>query len=268
MWRLVIIAWLLGLASAQTIAARELYGQLYLALDELALTLGFSHSREPGSLTVRTPRGVLTVFAGSPDIIYQGLEQSLSAPVVVEGGWFAPLELYALLGFSLSGGVLRAGGRELALVLAPAPPVVRGSGYERVELGNAVWGLAFFARDRAGEEAVSVLVADLALLSLVYPDKQRQLDAIMARFSDSRPLYFVASALLASDWQPVFTVAQGNRQLELRYPSSVRLLEGSAERLEPDRPAIGVIELPSWVNLHQPLTLSWGGVSATVQFRR
>jgi hypothetical protein len=270
MWQSLLVAlWLLASSAVgQTAVARIIDGRSYIALADVATELGYSQSGGTDSLTVRTPQGALTVFAGSPDIFYRGAEVSLSVPVVFEGRWFAPLELYELLGFSLQGDRLIGAGQTLTLEFLPQQKPVIGSGYELIDLGNSVWGVSFYVSDGQGDENLSILVTDLALLSLVYPAQQRQFDAIMQRFTESKPLYFVASALRAGDWQPVFTLSQGGRSVELRHPLSVSLLAGSAERVTPQQTAVGVIEAPNWVNLRQPLVLTWGGVSATVQFRQ
>lgn len=270
MWRvLLIVGWLIGGGVfSQLISARVIEGRTYIALNEVASELGYSQSQSAGSLTVRLPQGALTVFAGSPDVTYRGNEESLSVPVIHEGRWFAPLELFELMGFSLEGNSLVISGQALTLEFAPQQSPVTGSGYDLISLGNSVWGVSFYVRDGSQDENLSILVTDLALLSLVYPAQQRQFDTIMQRFTESKPLYFVATALSVGDWQPVFTLSQGGRTVELRYPISVSLLEGTAERVTPQQPAVGVIEVPNWINLRQPLVLTWGGVSATVQFRQ
>lgn len=271
-----------GVALAQ-VAARDVGGVLYVSVDDLASRLGYSLSGGESSLTLRAATGVVVLFEDSPDILFkpknsaetlERSDQSLAAPVVKMGEvWFAPVELLELLGFTVTAeSVTAPGGRTFPLTL-PSPAVVQTSQRsELVDLGNGVTGLSFYLPGDAGPETVSVLVVDLGLLGLALPAEQRGLDAAAAKFKDAKPLYFVATALAAASWQPVFTVTQGGRSAEVRSPFSVNVLAGAADTLTPDAPVSGLILLPAWVNLRQPVTLSLVGgldeVAATVQFRR
>ncbi len=268
----------LGGAALAQVAARDVGGVLYVSVDDLARQLGYSFSGGAGSLTLRAAAGVVVLFEDSPDLLFKpknsaaALErsnQSLAAPVFKTGEvWFAPAELLELLGFSVSNESVGApGGRTFSLDVA-APAVTQAARRSEVDLGNGVTGLSFYLPGVAGPETVSVLVTDLGLLGLALPAERRDLDAAAAKFKDAKPLYFVATALREAPWQPVFTVAQGGRSAELRPPFGVNLLAGDAETLAPDAPVSGLVLLPAWVNLRQPLSLGLAGATATVQFRR
>lgn len=286
MWRLrfLLTLWLIlaggaVLSQTQNVAARDLAGVVYISVNDLADRLGYSLSGVVGSLTIRARAGVVVLFEDSPDILFkpsssteplERSDQSLAAPVFkMEDTWFAPAELFELLGFEVSDkSVTAPQGRTFTLVFPPPAINSLSESSRLVELGNGVIGLSFYLPGDAGPETISVLVVDLGLLALALPAEQRSLDAAMTKFKEDKPLYFVATALTAATWQPNFTVAQGGRSAELRYPFGVNILAGDAATLQPEAPVSGLILLPGWVNLRQPLSLSWAGVTATVQFRR
>lgn len=264
---------------AQSVAARDVGGVLYVSVDDLASRLGYSLSGGESSLTLRAAAGVVVLFENSPDILFkpknsaEALErsdQSLAAPVLKTSEvWFAPAELLELLGFRVTAeSVTAPGGRTFALTFPPPAVTQTTQRSELVDLGNGVTGLSFYLSGSAGPETVSVLVVDLGLLGLALPAEQRGLDAAAAKFKDAKPLYFVATTLAAASWQPLFTVTQGGRSAEVRYPFGVNVLAGNADTLTPDAPVSGLVLLPVWVNLRQPVTLSLAGATATVQFRR
>ena len=278
-WLSLLVFAAFGTALAQGVAARDSGGVLYVSVDDLASRLGYSLSGGEGSLTLRAAAGVVVLFEDSPDILFkpknsaEALErsdQSLAAPVFKSGAvWFAPAELLELLGFTVVDTQVTApGGRTFALDLQVPAVTQTTQCSELVDLGNGVTGVSFYLPGDAGPETVSVLVVDLGLLGLAVPAEQRGLDAAAAKFKDAKPLYFVATALGTASWGPVFTVTQGGRSAELRAPFGVNLLAGDATTLTPDTPVSGLVLLPAWVNLRQPLSLSLAGAAATVQFRR
>ena len=268
-----------GTAFSQGLAAQDVGGVVYVALEEVASHSGYSLSGGEGSLTLRAAAGVVVVFADSPDILFkpknsaaalERSDQSLAAPVLKTGeAWLAPLELLELLGFTVTNkSVTTPEGRTFILNFSVPDVAQTSQRGELVDLGNGVTGVSFYLPGVAGPETVSVLVLDLSLLALVFPQQQRSLDAVAAKFKNAKPLYFVATTLGAAEWQPVFTVTQAGRSAEVRYPFGVSVLAGDAGTLTPDTPVSGLVLLPAWVNLRQPLTLRLAGVSATVQFRR
>lgn len=264
---------LLAFAWAQAVTASREAGILYLAWSELAARLGYSTSGSEASLVVRTPGGILTVFAGSSEVLWsapgQGeAELSLAAPVVQrEGRWWVPEDLLATLELTVSEGALTTrDGRRLPLeTLAAAPSAAAETAL--VDLGNRVTGLAFYAPGAAGPDTLSLLVLDAGLLALVRPEAQAALDAAEARFGDAHLLYFVVTALAEAGWTPQFVLEQSSARLELNYPFAVSLFSGDPARVTPEAPVSGVIVLPPSVNLRAPLTLVWQGLSGEVRFR-
>lgn len=264
---------------AQSLDALETLGTTYVSLNDVAQRLGYSTNRSGNSLTVRAGAGVVVVFADSPDILFkpsdsaEALErsdQSLALPVLRQKGeWFAPEQLFELLKFDVSKHSLTTqDGRTFALDFPPEPFYVASDRYDLVELGNGVTGLTYYVPGSTGPETLSLLVADLSLLSLALPEQQRSLDGVLAKLRDQKPLYFTLTALAGAQWSPNFTVAQGGQREILQAPFRVQVLDGAEGTVSPEKPVSGLILLPDWVNVRQPLELTWSDITARVQFRR
>ena len=155
-------------------------GFSYIALNEVARLEGFTTTENNTSLTIRSPDGVLVVFANSPDVLWQpsgggqeGGDIGLSAPVLRRGAtWYGPpdaVELLGLVAFETSL-VLSNNTRvnvNYPAVTASALGVGRS---ELTELGNGVYGLSLFASGSAGSDTLSMLLADVGLLALAFPE--------------------------------------------------------------------------------------------------
>ena len=262
-----------GWTSAQEVAALNLAGTRYVALDELARALGWNTSDGGSSLTVRSGGGVLIVFEASPEVYWQpqggeGGEVSLSAPVVRrQEGWFVPDEILGLMGLDVDGEAILAGTRRLPLAY-PLPFEPAGTLAEGLELGRGVRGLTLFVTGSAGDETMSLLLVDAALLGLAFPEQQAEIDAFVASLERGRPVYFVLTALAASPWETSLHISQHGRSAMLRYPLEISVLEGEAGWVGPQAPVSGLILLPDWVNLREPLVVRWGESEARFQFRR
>jgi len=274
---LLLLLAALPLAHSQ-IAATRRSGTVFASLTDVALLLGYSVTEGAGSLTIRTPRGVLTVFDGSPDGLWTAAgsggaeDQSFAASVFREGegeSWFAPLDLFQLFGILALGDALELpGGRRVTLALPAAAELPALERYQLVDLGNEVSALRYYAPGSLGADTVSLLLFDLGMLALVLPERQAQLDARMSEFQGDRPLFFLVTALAEASWETSMSFSQGDETFEARYPFRLRLLQGEAGRVAPGDPAAGVILLPETFNLHKPLTVTWQGVAVTVAFRR
>ena len=275
----ISLLFLVQVVWGQSLNALSTLGTTYVSLNDVAQQLGYSTNRSGNSFTVRAQAGVVVVFENSPDILFkrsdsaEALErsdQNLALPVIRQNGeWFAPEQLLDLMGFDLSDNALTTqDGRSFRLSFPPEPFYVASDRYEVLELGNGVPGLSFYAPGAAGAETLSLLVTDLSLLSLALPEQQGALDGVMSKFRDQKPLYFTLTALAPSSWQTSFTVAQGGRRELLQAPFRVQLLAGAEGSVGPEAPVSGLILLPDWVNLREPLELTWADISARVQFRR
>lgn len=253
-------------------------GFSYIALNEVARLEGFTTTENNTSLTIRSPDGVLVVFANSPDVLWQpsgggqeGGDIGLSAPVLRRGAtWYGPpdaVELLGLVAFETSL-VLSNNTRvnvNYPAVTASALGVGRS---ELTELGNGVYGLSLFASGSAGSDTLSMLLADVGLLSLAFPERQREFDGVLGQFEDARPLFFSVTAVTSNTWTGDVTFQQQGRRFIAQPPYGLVVLSGDSRRVSPQEPVSGVILLPTSFNLRTPMSVSWSGVSASVQFRR
>lgn len=291
----------LGVAWAQPGAAplpTRLEGDVrYVRAESVARALGDIVTEGEGSLTWRTGAGVLTVFDGSPDATLHpaggsARELALSAPARrLDDGWYLPLDAYEAIGLRFEGEALRApDGRAWALAPPPPPAVApTGGASEVVDLGHGVVALRFYApagplpddgsadapgapgaaAHGAGDDpAISLLVADLDLLPLVVPDARAAVDGALDGVGEDKPLLLLVTATAPGPWQATLRFAQGERQLEVRYPYRMRLLFGDAARVAPGAPAAALVLLPPWFTLYRPIEVVWQGLQAEVTFRR
>lgn len=246
-----------------------------VAGDDLARALGATASAEGGALTLRLPSGVLTVFEGQPDALWQAARSSApmavwsALPVQVrDGRWFLPEDLLAVLRVVVEDDALRlpdGSRRPLAFEREPAAAAATG---QVVTLGPAVEGLRLFAEGVAGQAAVSLLAVDLGLVGLAFPAQQAALDAVLRELGDEKALLLIVTAVAEAAWQPAVFVTQDGRESLLSAPFTVQVLEGDPERVTPETPVIAVAFLPPDVDLRRPLTLRWAGSSGTWTLRR
>lgn len=268
---LVSLILLCTFAQAQIVSALTRAGETFPSLREVARAAGYSSSESANGLSVRAPTGILTVFVGSPDVLWQsaqgepeGGSASLSAPVAE--GWYAPPDAFAMLGIKVTeAGVTLPDGRQLR-VRVRAPTLPRQSkNSEVISLGRGVSGLMLYAPTGTG---TSLLLVDAGLLSLALPGERLALDGFLDEVEGYRPLYFVATSLAPTSWQAEVTFTQGGQSFSASEPFNLNVLEGDTGQLSPDAPASGVILLPQWVSLREPLGVNWSGATGSFQFRR
>lgn len=280
MWRAaILLVWLCSLALAESLPALRLAGTTYVSLSEVAHLLGLETSDGGQNLTVRAPSGVLVIFDRSPDIIWRPTARgqvlagdlSLAAPIQrIEGQWFVPLELLSLLGVKVAGEVVTLPNGAAYALAYPRDPwaAVGGAQSEVVELGNNVTGLALFASGAAGQDSLSLLLLDVALLSLAFPEQQPAIDTFIGGLAHGRPLFFIVTSVVETPWETSLIFTQDGSSFAARHPFGVSVLEGEAGTVSPARPASGVVLLPDWLNLRRPITVSWGEAQGVIQFRR
>lgn len=249
-------------------------GVLYVSLDDLARAFGTRLGAGGGAVSLRAAQGVLTMFEGSPDALWQptgapaAVDLTARAPVRREpDGLYAPVELLDGTLLEREEGALRLPDGRLLSLLEPLPPPPAGERYEVLELAPGVPALRLFAAGEAGPRTVSALLVDLTLLPLVQPEARAALDALATELQGERALYLVVTALAPSPWEPVFRFSQGGREVEARAPFRLRLLEGDAGRVAPERPVAAVVLLPPHLNLRAPLRVAWGDLEVEVAFR-
>lgn len=263
-------------SGALAVPALKLAGTTYVSLSDVARLMGYSVTAEADNLTVRAPAGVLTVFSGTPDVIWtpRGEEKrdlSLPAPVVRQkGAWYAPADLFALLSMRVEGEtlVLPDGERRALELPLDLPEALRGSRSEQVALGNEVEALALYADGSAGADTLGLLLLDVGLLALAFPEQRRELDTFVAGLESGKVLYFIVTAVEETPWETSLVFRQGGERFEARYPYSLSILEGDAGSVSPTTPVSGVVLLPDAFNLREPLTVEWGEVSSSFRFRR
>lgn len=268
-----------GLGNAQPAAedpvpAVRAMGRVLVDLTTLARRHGWNASASGASLTVRSDRGILTVFHDAPDALWQpvGNTEAVVVPLSTPpqstpAGWFVPEDLLQVLGIEIVDGAVRVPGGAAPLEFPPAP--VAGDGFEVAQLGGGAMGLRFFAAGAAGAEAVSMLVADLALLALAVPEQRAVLDRLLVEgpMAEEHPLLVTVTAVGPAGWEPSLVFEQGDLRFEARYPFRFQLVAGDAEQVSPERPAIGVVLLPARFSLEDPLRIHWGGATGEVTFR-
>ena len=271
MKRLFIFLLLLSsLAQAQSVSALRRAGQTFPSLREVAKAAGYSTSESANGLSVRAPKGILTVFLDSPDVLWQaaqgasqGDNASLSAPVA--RGWYAPPDAFALLDIEVTEEqVILPSGKQLRVRFPPPVSPQGGNSSEIVSLGRGVSGLMLYA---PGRTLTSLLLVDAGLLSLALPAERTALDSVLGKI-EGRPLYFIATSLAVTSWQAEVTFIQGGQSFTAKTPFSLNILEGDDKQLGSDSSVSGVILLPQWISLREPLTVRWMGAAGSFQFRR
>jgi hypothetical protein len=265
----ILLLFFSSLAFAQ-VSARRVAGAVVVSLSDITTTLGYSVSESAGSFTIRFDNTVLTLFDQSPDITLNGAEDTLSSNAFEEKNeWFAPDDALSFLNVTLNGTTLTfPNGQSASLEFPTNPTTFSSARTATIDLGNSVTGTAFYASGNAGDETVSVLMLDLKLLALAFPEQQKEFDALSSKFTKGKPIYFLVTALADSPWQSSFTLEQDGKVLQYQAPNSLSLLEGDPNTVTPSTPVSGVLVLPDWVNLRAPVTVTWSGITASVQFRR
>ena len=277
--------------AAPTIAGAQLAGVTYVAAGALASALGDVVTAAGGVLTWRGDQGVATFFLGSADALLQmpltgGPDDwALSAPPLVRAGstgaepsdWLLPLDAVQLIGVAATqdgeqvylhlpgGAVVRlalgsGAGQAAGVDTAWTPP--EGGGAE-VTLVGGVPALRFFA-----DEELSLLLLDLDMAPLAFPELTAVVDEAAARAGADHALLALVTALNQREWSTSLVFAQDDLSLEVRSPYRFHLFLGTVSGVSPAAPAAGVILLPQAFSLYKPIAVSWAGQSATVTFRR
>jgi hypothetical protein len=247
----------------------------FVSADDLARALGAPLTSTPEHLTLRSPRGVLTVFAGAPDAIWQERgapgpsEVAAFAPALWHGGtWYLPEDLIGVLGVRLvADAAVLPDERRVALTLPAPPPPPVGAVAELITLPPAVPALRLYASSPAGAHAVSMLAVDLGMLALAFPEQQIALDASLRELGGEKALFLAVTSLGPSVWEPALYVRQDGVELLLAAPLDVQVLEGGPGDLRPGAPVAAVAFLPAGFDLRRPITLRWAGASGTLTMR-
>jgi len=273
--------------SAGSVRASSRSGTVFVELTDLARAAGVVATGSGDVFTYRGPLGVVTFFAGSSAGLQQRpgdggpTEVSFSAPVVRTGQqWWAPLDALELLGVApdpAGSAVDLANGVRVPLAQEAFPGSAPEGAQDQPEGDEPAWEVGELAAGvpvlRFFHGGVGLTLMDLALLPLARPELTAQVDAALDdawRLDGARDnlILLQVTAVEASAWDDTLRFAQGNRELEVRYPYRLLLQVGSPETVSPAAPVAGVVLLPAGFDLYRPLRVEWAGVSAEVSFRR
>lgn len=274
------------IASA-VIAGVEVDGVTYVDAGALAGALGDVVTAAGGVLTWRGTEGVATFFLGSADALLQRPQDggpddwALAAPPLLsEGGvvvdpfeWLLPLDAVQLLGVATTAlgeqvYLQLPGGAVLAVVIGTDAgseqsglPDATGSSSEVTAVAG-VPALRFFIDDD-----LSLLLLDLDLAPLAYPELTAVIDDAAARAGADQALLALVTSLGQRDWSTSLVFAQDDLSVEVRSPYRFHLYLGVDAVVSPQTPVAGVILLPPAFSLYKPIAVSWAGQTATVTFR-
>lgn len=144
-----------------------------------------------------------------------------------------------------------------------AAPGSNGVTWEVSDIGPNVPALRFFAGDTA-----SLLLVDLDLAPLAFPEWTAVVDAAADEAGADHALLLLVTALEPAAWQTSLHFSQDGRVLEARHPYRLRLHLGSAGSVAPGAPVAGVVLLPASFSLYRPLEVAWQGATGVITFRR
>jgi hypothetical protein len=247
-----------------------------VAAADLARALGAHLDVTDGVLTLRARHGVLTAFAHAPDAVWHAAgaaapdDIAAASPVtVVDGRWYLPEDMVGVLGVRVDGDTLALpDGQVRALVVLPPDAAPPTSGAEVVALAPGVQALRLYAESPSGPASVSLLVVDLGMLALAFPEQREALDAQVRALHAEKALFLVVTSLGPAAWEPALYVRQDDVEVLLRAPLAVQVLEGEPADLRPGAPVAAVAFLPSSFDLRRPLHVRWAGASGSLTLRR
>ena len=260
--------------SLPTVATRSAEGAVLLNVEELAGLLGWSWTAGALEITVRHPNGVLTLFDGAADALWQaaGTRDAETVPLAApvqrrDARWFAPGDAFGYLGLALDGDVVVGANGPLARLEGSVVEREAGDAL-RVAVAPGVDGLRFVVEEADGAMG-SLLLVDAAMLPIAFPDLRAALDAALAErvANGERILAFVVVADATMAWEPRFVARQDGLEIEALRPFRVQLLAGDDATVGPGSPALGILRLPATVRLDRPLEIVWLGLRGTLTFR-
>lgn len=283
---LALLLAFLSLALAQgTVEGEVIASVTYVEAHSLAMVLGDVVTVTGKTLTWRGREGVATFFDGSSVALLQRpgdggpTEWPLSAAVRADrpesggvggSGWYVPLDAVQLLGVATQerdGEVIlyAPDGSRLEVVVPPAPQQLAGpdagTAWEPVQLGAAT-GVRLFSHEQ------SLLLLDLDLLPLAYPEAMDVIDDAAHRAGDDHALLLIGAALTEGQLSTAITFGQDGRHLEVAAPYRFHVFRGDPGAIGPGQEVAAVVLLPATFSLYRPLSVSWSGVEATITFRR
>lgn len=281
-WILVLVlastfAWVPASAQRgvlEPVPAQRVSGRVVVDLVTLVRRYGWSTSDAGTSLTIRTDTGILTVFDGSPDALWQvaGSRDPATVPLSTPprstpSAWWVPEDLLQLLEIETTESSVAVPGGFAPLAFPPQAQA--GAGFEIAPLGSGMVGLRFYGAGPTGPDTISLMLSDLTLLALVVPAQRELLDRVLSEdpLATEHPLLVTVTAVASSTWETSLVFEQGDLRFEAKHPFRFQLVSGSPDRVTPAEPVVGVVLLPARFSLERPLTVNWQGVAGEVTFR-
>ena len=277
-----------GTRDGPSIPGRVVEGVTFVAAGALASATGDVVTAAGGVLTWRGAEGVATFFLGSADAVLRRPQDggpsdwALSAPpVLAEGGsredpgaWLVPLDAVHLLGVATDwvGDAaylhLPSGVRAPLVLAGDAGEVDSGDELEAPRGASEIVEVAGLPAVRFFvEDDLSLLLLDLDLAPLAYPELTAVIDEAAAVAGGDQALLALITSLSEREWPSTVTFEQDGVSVEVRSFYRFHLYVGDAEAVAPSSPVAGVILLPPTYSLYRPITVSWAGQTATVTFR-
>jgi hypothetical protein len=273
--------------TAGAIGGHLIAGVTYLDAGALATALGDVVTAAGGVLTWRGAAGVATLFLGSADALLQRPltggpdDWALSAPPLLTSAgaasdpsaWLLPLDAVQLLGVTATAlgdqvYLQFPDGTLLAVMFGsdgtsdqPASADEPGGSSELSAVAG-VPALRFFLDDE-----LSMVLLDLDLAPLAYPELTTVIDAAAARAGGDQALLALVTSLSQREWPTSLVFEQDDLSIEVRSPYRFHLYLGDDSSVSPEAPVAGVVLLPPAFSLYRPIMVSWAGLTATVTFR-
>jgi len=262
-------------------------GVTFVAAGALGTALGDVVTTAGGVLTWRGSEGVATFFLGSADALLQRPgdggpdDWALAAPPLLApggsqadvGDWLLPLDAVQLVGVAagwIDGQVYLHLPKGESVAVATATDAVQDDAsfmpapraFSEVSDVAGVPALRFFADDD-----LSLLLLDLDLAPLAYPELTDVIDAAAERAGSDQALLALVTSLSEREWSSALTFQQDTLTVEVRSYYRFHLYVGGTDLVSPNAPVAAVVLLPGAFSLYKPITVSWAGQVATVTFR-
>ena len=207
--------------------------------------------------TLRLPEALAVVFEGSVDVIVNGADVTLSAPIVRRGErWLAPAELLEVLQLPALPGA-ESGPRLPAWAL----------GWEELELARGVKGLHLFSKSGPdAPEDASLLMLDFAALGKADPALEPTVKKFLSVWNADHPgraLYFSVVGDAGVKLPETIEFVQNGQRYTVEADAGLKALEGKFPG-----EGIGVINLPTSFNAKAPMRVAWGSSVAEYVFVR
>ena len=205
--------------------------------------------------TLRLPEALAVVFENSKDVIVNGVDVALPAPILRRGDrWLAPPELLEVL--------------KLPALPSDEPSAALPAwalGWEELELGAGVKGLHLFLKSEPdASERASLLMLDFAALARADKALEPTVKKFLAEWTKVHPgraLYYSVVADAGTPLPDTIEFVQNAQRYTVEADAGLRTLEGKFPG-----EGIGVVNLPPSFNPKAPMRVTWGSSVADYVF--